>query len=125
MIRVRNVIVSDASITTRRNVVLASPTSPQARRSVRSLGLRRSNYIFTSESVSEGHPDKVADRISDTVVDAFLAADPVARVACETMVTTNRIILAGEVRVRVRRPVAGGEVEVARVRGGGNLPRLD
>jgi S-adenosylmethionine synthetase len=58
----------------------------------------RSSYIFTSESVSEGHPDKVADRISDTVVDAFLAADPYARVACETMVTTNRIILAGEVR---------------------------
>ena len=60
--------------------------------------MRRSSYIFTSESVSEGHPDKVADRISDTVVDAFLAADPVARVACETMVTTNRIILSGEVR---------------------------
>jgi S-adenosylmethionine synthetase len=58
----------------------------------------RSNYVFTSESVSEGHPDKVADRISDTVVDAFIAADPEARVACETMVTTNRIILAGEVR---------------------------
>jgi S-adenosylmethionine synthetase len=58
----------------------------------------RANYLFTSESVSEGHPDKVADRISDTVVDAFLAADPEARVACETMVTTNRIVLAGEVR---------------------------
>ena len=58
----------------------------------------RTHYIFTSESVSEGHPDKVADRISDTVVDAFLAADPYSRVACETMVTTNRIILAGEVR---------------------------
>ncbi len=55
-------------------------------------------YLFTSESVSEGHPDKVADRISDTVLDAFLAADPYARVACETMVTTNRIILAGETR---------------------------
>jgi S-adenosylmethionine synthetase len=58
----------------------------------------RPSFIFTSESVSEGHPDKVADRISDVVVDAFLAADPVARVACETLVTTNRIILAGEVR---------------------------
>jgi S-adenosylmethionine synthetase len=58
----------------------------------------RSNYIFTSESVSEGHPDKVADRISDTVVDAFLGAEPEARVACETLVTTNRIVLAGEVR---------------------------
>ena len=54
--------------------------------------------LFTSESVSEGHPDKVADRISDTVVDAFLAVDPYARVACETMVTTNRIILSGETR---------------------------
>jgi S-adenosylmethionine synthetase len=60
--------------------------------------LSRSSYIFTSESVSEGHPDKVADRISDTVVDAFLGADPYARVACETLVTTNRIVLAGEVR---------------------------
>jgi S-adenosylmethionine synthetase len=58
----------------------------------------RSNYIFTSESVSEGHPDKVADQISDAVVDLYLTADPVARVACETLVTTNRIVLAGEVR---------------------------
>ena len=55
-------------------------------------------FLFTSESVSEGHPDKVADRISDTVVDAYLAADPYARVACETLVTTNRIVLAGETR---------------------------
>ena len=60
--------------------------------------LVRDTYVFTSESVSEGHPDKVADCISDTVVDAFLERDPQARVACETMVTTNRIILAGEVR---------------------------
>ena len=60
--------------------------------------MARSSYLFTSESVSEGHPDKVADRISDTVVDAFLGADPFSRVACETMVTTNRIIIAGEVR---------------------------
>jgi S-adenosylmethionine synthetase len=58
----------------------------------------RSSYIFTSESVSEGHPDKVADRISDTVVDAFLSVEPEARVACETLVTTNRVVLAGEVR---------------------------
>jgi S-adenosylmethionine synthetase len=58
----------------------------------------RQSYIFTSESVSEGHPDKVADRISDEVVDAFLTADPYARVACETLVTTQRIVLAGEVR---------------------------
>ena len=60
--------------------------------------MARSSFLFTSESVSEGHPDKVADRISDTVVDAFLARDPEARVACETLVTTQRIILAGEVR---------------------------
>src|SRR5437588_4755861 len=58
----------------------------------------RGEFLFTSESVSEGHPDKVADRISDTVLDAFLAADPYSRVACETLVTTNRIVLAGEVR---------------------------
>jgi S-adenosylmethionine synthetase len=58
----------------------------------------KGEFLFTSESVSEGHPDKVADRISDTVLDAFLAADPYARVACETLVTTNRIVLAGETR---------------------------
>ncbi len=56
------------------------------------------NYLFTSESVSEGHPDKVADRISDSVLDTYLKADPHSRVAVETLVTTNRIILAGEVR---------------------------
>ena len=55
-------------------------------------------YLFTSESVSEGHPDKVADRLSDTVLDAYLAADPYSRVACETLVTTNRVVLAGETR---------------------------
>ncbi|MFN4288204.1 MAG: methionine adenosyltransferase [Brevundimonas sp.] len=60
--------------------------------------MTRQSYLFTSESVSEGHPDKVADRISDEVVDAFLAVEPEARVACETLVTTNRIILAGEYR---------------------------
>ncbi len=58
----------------------------------------KGEYLFTSESVSEGHPDKVADRISDTVLDAYLAADPYARVGCETLVTTNRVVLAGEVR---------------------------
>jgi len=58
----------------------------------------RSNYLFTSESVSEGHPDKVCDRISDAIVDAFLRADPVSRVAAETLTTTNRIVIAGEVR---------------------------
>ncbi len=58
----------------------------------------KGEFLFTSESVSEGHPDKVADRLSDTVLDAFLAADPQARVACETLVTTNRVVLAGETR---------------------------
>ncbi len=56
------------------------------------------NYLFTSESVSEGHPDKVCDRISDMVVDSYLSKDPVSRVACETLTTTNKIILAGETR---------------------------
>ena len=55
-------------------------------------------YLFTSESVSEGHPDKVCDRVSDTVVDAYLSADPLSRVACETLATTNKVVLAGEVR---------------------------
>jgi S-adenosylmethionine synthetase len=58
----------------------------------------KGEFLFTSESVSEGHPDKVADRISDTVLDAFLEADPYSRVACETLVTTNLIVLAGETR---------------------------
>ncbi|MQT12698.1 methionine adenosyltransferase [Segnochrobactrum spirostomi] len=65
---------------------LRSPVSP------------RSAYLFTSESVSEGHPDKVCDRISDTVVDAYLSEYPEARVACETLATTNRVVIAGEVR---------------------------
>ncbi|TXN41916.1 methionine adenosyltransferase [Methylobacterium sp. WL7] len=58
----------------------------------------RSNYLFTSESVSEGHPDKVSDRISDTVVDAYIAAMPEARLGVETLTTTNRVVIAGEVR---------------------------
>ena len=58
----------------------------------------RGNFLFTSESVSEGHPDKVSDRISDAVVDLYLDSDPVSRVACETLTTTNRIVVAGEVR---------------------------
>ena len=56
------------------------------------------NYLFTSESVSEGHPDKVCDRISDMVVDSYLKKDPVSRVACETLTTTNKVVLAGETR---------------------------
>ncbi len=58
----------------------------------------RNSYLFTSESVSEGHPDKVCDRISDTIVDAYMAALPESRVACEALATTNRVIIAGEVR---------------------------
>ncbi len=60
----------------------------------------RQNYEFTSESVSEGHPDKVSDQISDAIVDLFLAKDPEARVACETLTTTQRVVLAGEIRCR-------------------------
>ncbi|AIT06561.1 MULTISPECIES: methionine adenosyltransferase [Sphingomonas] len=60
----------------------------------------RSSYIFTSESVSEGHPDKVADQISDTIVDLFLSKDPEARIACETLTTTNLVVLAGEIRCK-------------------------
>ena len=59
--------------------------------------MSRENYLFTSESVSEGHPDKVCDRISDAVLDAFLAEDPLARVAAETFATTNRVVIGGEV----------------------------
>ena len=59
--------------------------------------MSRQNYIFTSESVSEGHPDKVCDRISDAVLDAFLSEEPEARVACETFATTNRVVIGGEV----------------------------
>ena len=58
----------------------------------------RSEYLFTSESVSEGHPDKVSDQISDAIVDLMLAKDAEARVACETMTTTQRVILSGEIR---------------------------
>lgn len=59
--------------------------------------MSRDNYTFTSESVSEGHPDKVCDRISDAILDALLAEDPLARVACETFATTNRVVIGGEV----------------------------
>ena len=70
--------------------------------------LSRSNYLFTSESVSVGHPDKICDRVSDEIVDAYLAIDPESRVACETLVTTNLVVLAGETR-------CSGEVSPARV----------
>jgi S-adenosylmethionine synthetase len=60
----------------------------------------RSDYVFTSESVSEGHPDKVADQISDAIVDLFLSKDPEARIACETLTTTQKVVLAGEIRCK-------------------------
>ncbi len=60
----------------------------------------RNNFLFTSESVSEGHPDKVSDQISDSIVDLFLAKDPEARVACETLTTTQKVVLAGEIRCK-------------------------
>ena len=60
----------------------------------------RSSYVFTSESVSEGHPDKVADQISDSIVDLFLSKDPEARIACETLTTTQLVVLAGEIRCK-------------------------
>ena len=60
----------------------------------------RSDYLFTSESVSEGHPDKVSDQISDSIVDLFLSKDPEARVACETLTTTQKVVLAGEIRCK-------------------------
>ena len=60
--------------------------------------MSKNSFLFTSESVSEGHPDKVCDRISDMVVDSYLSKDPVSRVACETLTTTNKVVLAGEIR---------------------------
>jgi S-adenosylmethionine synthetase len=72
------------------------------------------NFLFTSESVSEGHPDKVCDRISDAIVDEFLRADPYSRVACETLCTTNQIVLAGE--VRGPEPLAYGDGQVNKER---------
>jgi len=71
----------------------------------------RTSYIFTSESVSEGHPDKVCDRVSDAIVDLFLSKDPEARVACETLTTTNQIVLAGEVRCAGE--ISDAEIEAA------------
>ena len=74
--------------------------------------MARGNYLFTSESVSEGHPDKVCDRISDAVLDAFLGADPYSRVACETFATTDRVVIGGEVRGPAE--VIRGVEEIAR-----------
>ena len=63
--------------------------------------LKNGDYLFTSESVSEGHPDKICDRISDSIVDFYLSHDPQARAGVETLVTTNLIVLAGESRCAV------------------------
>ena len=75
--------------------------------------MKKNEYLFTSESVSEGHPDKVCDRISDMVVDSYLSKDPFSRVACETLTTTNKVILAGE----VRGPEIKNEELIEKVRG--------
>ena len=77
--------------------------------------MRKGDFVFTSESVSEGHPDKVADRISDSVVDLFLGADPEARVGCETLVTTQRIVVAGEVRGPRSVVEKNGKVKAAKI----------
>ena len=69
------------------------------------------NYLFTSESVSEGHPDKVSDLISDTIVDLMITKFPYARVACETLVTTNKAILAGEYRLHEEIQISNDEIE--------------
>ena len=61
-----------------------------------------SSYVFTSESVTEGHPDKMADQVSDAVLDAMLAQDPMSRVACETLLTTGLVVVAGEITTKAR-----------------------
>ena len=78
--------------------------------------MARSDYLFTSESVSEGHPDKVCDRISDAIVDAFLTTDPIARVAVETLATTNLVVIAGETRGPQIRPEEIEKIARAAVR---------
>ncbi len=75
--------------------------------------MQNNKYLFTSESVSEGHPDKVCDRISDMVVDSYLLKDPFSRVACETLTTTNKVVLAGE----IRGPKIDKEEIISKVRG--------
>ena len=77
----------------------------------------KNNYFFTSESVSEGHPDKICDRISDAVVDLMLNKFPEARVACETMVSTNRTIIAGEYRLPKGIDITNDEIEKLKASG--------
>ena len=74
--------------------------------------MSKNSYLFTSESVSEGHPDKVCDKISDMIVDTYISKDPYSRVACETLTTTNRVVLAGE----IRGPELDKELIVSKVR---------
>jgi len=69
------------------------------------------NYLFTSESVSEGHPDKICDQISDSILDAYLTLDPYARVACETFATTNKVVIGGEVRTMNGKKLSKLEIE--------------
>ena len=91
------------------------PAQPDSTRKDFSQTMRNS-YLFTSESVSEGHPDKVADQISDAIVDLFLSKDPEARVACETMTTTNRVVL-GRRDPRPRHHGRGRQLGSGRPRG--------
>ncbi|MFY8133328.1 MAG: S-adenosylmethionine synthetase N-terminal domain-containing protein, partial [Bacteroidia bacterium] len=72
------------------------------------------SYLFTSESVSEGHPDKVADQISDAVLDAFLNYDPQAKVACETFVTTGLVVIGGEIKCNTEAKAKVDVQEIAR-----------
>ena len=69
------------------------------------------NYFFTSESVSEGHPDKICDQISDSILDAYLSIDPQAKVACETFATTNKVVLGGEVRITNGKTISDNEIK--------------
>ena len=69
------------------------------------------NYSFTSESVSEGHPDKISDLISDTIVDMMISKYPFSRVACETLVTTNKVVIAGEYRLNKEQKINKDEIE--------------
>ena len=92
-----------------------------AKKQMKESCLKAKNYLFTSESVSEGHPDKVSDQISDAILDNMLAQDPQAHVACETLCTTGQVVIAGEVSCNgwvdiqrvVRKTIAAGEVNLS------------
>src|SRR3989338_11308246 len=73
-----------------------------ARKKKGSNTMKKDRHLFTSESVSEGHPDKMCDQISDAVLDAFIAQDPSARVACEALVARNQVIVAGEITAKAK-----------------------